>query len=527
MERYRSGIWIGFFLFMVIIPSPAYFFLGQYIDTQNYENRNLESKPKLTLENYAIFPQEYESYYNDNIPFRNALIRLNSSIDYFLFKQSPNKNVSLGKEGWLFYCDDKDSNPIEQSLGYWSFTEDQLKRIANNLTEVKNYLNNLGIEFILFIAPNKETVYMDKLPEYYKIRNSYTSTDQLIDYLKNNTTIQVVYPKEDIIKTKEDYSIDLYYKLDSHWNSAGGYIGAKCLAKELGIDMPSFDEICLQTKLSSTGDLANMLNIQIKDGDKDYDISGINSLSTTNEKWDFLTEFIYHTSGADNRKLFVYRDSYATSLAPSMATQFENSKWVYKDYFNWKQVVDYEANIFVLETVERYAKDLLNFGVGNQANNGLQGQKEDVGYTFKEDIDIPISESNEAYRNIVVNGLSYVEMADGIPAVWTNGEYSCFALNFREDYNKDFRLILDILTTVNGSQQSITVYANGVEIKDVIVSSDKIYIDVPNNCIINRNLVIEVYYPNAYIPAEKGESTDIRKLAFLIKGITCQEYKIE
>ena len=210
-----------------------------------------------------------------------------------------------------------------------------------------------------------------------------------------------------------------------------------------------------------------------------------------------------------------------------MATQFENSKWVYKDYFNWKQVLDYGTDIFVLETVERYVRDLLNFGVNNQKNNALQIQKEDIGYTFNENINIPISESNEAYRNIVVSGLSYVEMADGVPAAWTDGEYSCFALNFEEDYNKDFRLILDILTTVNGSEQNVAVYANGVEIKNIIVSSDKIYIDIPNSCIMNHNLVIEVYYPNAYIPAEKGESTDIRKLAFLIKGITCQEYKIE
>lgn len=41
MEKHRSVIWIGIFLFMVIIPAPAYFFLGQYIDTENYENRNM------------------------------------------------------------------------------------------------------------------------------------------------------------------------------------------------------------------------------------------------------------------------------------------------------------------------------------------------------------------------------------------------------------------------------------------------------------------------------------------------------
>lgn len=49
MEKHRSVIWIGIFLFMVIIPAPAYFFLGQYIDTENYENRNMGSKTRVNV----------------------------------------------------------------------------------------------------------------------------------------------------------------------------------------------------------------------------------------------------------------------------------------------------------------------------------------------------------------------------------------------------------------------------------------------------------------------------------------------
>lgn len=364
MNKHRSMIWVVSFLILVVSPGPAYFVLGKYVDRWSYENRNLAAKPILTLKNYEVFPEEYEKYYNDNIPFRNHLIRLNNSIDYFFFKQSSSESVVIGKDGWLFYCDDADGNPIEQSLGYWSFTDDQLQTIADNMMTTKQVLESLDVAFVLFIAPNKETIYAEELPDYYETKSHYTSTDQLVDYLMENTDIRIVYPKQDLLNAKEDNpEIFLYHKLDTHWNFAGGYIGAKRLAGEFGMEMPPLDEIFLEPKVSSGGDLASMLNILIKEGNIDYEVSGISSLETVNVKWDFDTEFIYQTTGADSRKLFVRRDSFSTALAPALATQFENSAWIYQSIFNQQQIFDYEADIFVLEVVERYIGKLQSFKV--------------------------------------------------------------------------------------------------------------------------------------------------------------------
>lgn len=239
MSKRKSFIWIVLFLIALASPPFTFFFLGPYIDAVNYENRNIEAKPVLTLKNYVSFPQEYETYYNDNIPFRNQLIQLTSKIDFFLFRQSSNDNVDIGKGGWLFYCNDEDHNPVEQSLGYWHFTQEELRTIAENLVVTKESLNKKGIEFVLFIAPNKETIYGDYLPDYYQVRNNYTSTDQMVDYLRENTDIRVVYPKEELLEMRrKNPNIVLYHKLDTHWNFAGGYIGANSLAKELGIGMP-------------------------------------------------------------------------------------------------------------------------------------------------------------------------------------------------------------------------------------------------------------------------------------------------
>lgn len=364
MSKRKKIAWIALFLIIIVAPSVTYFFLEQYVDTTNYENRNTASKPIFTLENYKDYPSEFENYYNDNIPYRNLLIGLNNTIDYYLFHQSSSDQVLIGKDGWLFYCNSEDGNPVEQSLGYRSFSDEQLRKIADTLMDSKRVLESRGIEFVLFIAPNKETIYEEKLPDYYERKKAETNTDQLIEYLRENTDLRIVYPKEALLREKqENPGVFLYQKLDSHWSNAGGYVGAVCLAEELGVDMPSLEQIALETVPLSTGDLAQMLNISVKDGNIDYNLSGFSNQPVQQEKWDFATEFIYHTSGMDSRNLFVKRDSFSTALAPYIASRFENSCFMHKDCYNQQQIFDYDADIFVLETAERYIDDLGDFRI--------------------------------------------------------------------------------------------------------------------------------------------------------------------
>lgn len=364
MKKMKSILWSVFFFFVILTPNVTYFLFGKDVDAANSENRNMAGKPVISPENYEEFPEEYEKYYNDNLPFRNQMIRFHNSIDYYLFQQPSSEKVAIGPDGWLFYCNDEDDNPLEQSLGYWNFTEGQLEKIADNLTSTQRVLESLGIEFVLFLPPNKETIYMEFLPDYYSVQNEVTSVEQLVTYLQEKTSIRVVYPKEKLLAAKSEFpDVLFYHKLDTHWNMAGAYIGAASLANELGIKMPPLSAITLEKKLGSSGDLTNMLNISIENGDVDYDISGINGFVTECEKWDFNTEFLYHTAGADKRNLFVWRDSFSSAFAPTLATQFENSKFVHYGSFNQQQIFDFQSDIFVGEVVERKLKRLEDFRI--------------------------------------------------------------------------------------------------------------------------------------------------------------------
>ena len=58
-----------------------------------------------------------KGYKTDNIPFKNQLIAINNSIDYFVFHKASNKRVILGEDQWLFYDCKDDGDPIGSYKG--------------------------------------------------------------------------------------------------------------------------------------------------------------------------------------------------------------------------------------------------------------------------------------------------------------------------------------------------------------------------------------------------------------------------
>lgn len=346
MKR-KAILWI--ILFAVVFASPflTYSFLGQYLDSENYENREITEKPALTRDNFDSYQEEYELYFNDNIPYRNQLVRLNSALNLFAFRDSSSENVVIGKDGWLFYTGP--GNPVEQSTGKSILTEEELAGLTARLMLAKAYVEACGAEFVFFIAPNKESVYIEELPKYYPVVSDYTQVMQLVDYLSENTDIRVVWPYEELIGAKEGSGYTVYSRLDTHWGNAGAYIGAKALAGELGIEMPALTELSVESEPVSSGDLTRMLNLTIPDGDVEYNIEGY-EVENGNEG---ASHMEFHNEEGDGRTLVMRRDSFGVRLSKILQHEF-------KDMYvsQSKNSTDGEADIFVYEIVERSIKDI-------------------------------------------------------------------------------------------------------------------------------------------------------------------------
>lgn len=215
------------------------------------------------------------------------------------------------------------------------------------------------------IAPNKETIYGEEhLPSYYK-KAEETRTDQLIAYLKKNTDIRIVYPKEEMLKYKKEYS--LYWHYDTHWNAAGGYIGAKALLKELGDELPEVEDITFTPDTFSGYDLARMMNLQSyyeknMPAEENYIVTGYNGNNLQAVSIDDATALVYHSDAPDTRKLFMVRDSFAGGMAGPVASSLSDCYMAHwNGFFTQSMVEEQKPDVFVLELVERRLDYLLSF----------------------------------------------------------------------------------------------------------------------------------------------------------------------
>lgn len=369
MKEKKAGRMIILVAFVIIIclSKAIWFFTNKFLDATNYENRQMATRPILTLDNYSTYSKDFTAYFNDNLQFRNNLVQLNSYIDYFGFRRSSSANVIVGDDNWLFYASEADGNPISCYHGTNLFTKEELAAIAQNCIKQRNFLLDQGKEFVIFIAPNKERIYYEYMPKQYGIPASNYGALQLYNYLKANTDLRVVYPYAEIMDAKSNVKENIYYKTDTHWNSIGGYVGASALMSELGISMPKVysKEITINKLGEKSGDLAGMLNLskQLRFADMEYSIDGYDLHNREEIEWDFHDKIRYHAINADPRSIYVIRDSFSLNMALYIGSQFTDSYLRHKDSYSYDDLISRNPNIVVYETVERYVGGLLSFSI--------------------------------------------------------------------------------------------------------------------------------------------------------------------
>lgn len=344
------------FIVFICLPGISYSLLKPFIKSENTENRKLSERPSFENTIYTKFASEYEKYYEDHLPYRNQLITINSAISYFLFKESINSSVIIGKDGWLFLNGD---NVIENYKRELVYSEETIEEIKKKYQDISMHYEQEGIRVVFMIIPNKEEIYGDDyLPDDINAQknNQENRTDTLVSYLREEAGLEVIYPKEEFLKYKDDFQ--LYFKADTHWNLLGAYIAEQQLL-ELIYGQRSYleDENIhkgeLTYRISANLDLANMISLRkfLLD-DYDYYIEEY--------PWTDNFESISGINGYSDKVLFI-GDSFYASMQPYLYRDFKDCKALVRGYYESSIVEEYEPDVVVIEVVERYAEQLKDF----------------------------------------------------------------------------------------------------------------------------------------------------------------------
>lgn len=169
--------------------------------------------------------------------------------------------VLYGKNDWLFYQNTKDGNSYEDYIGNPQkyFSDEEKATIKKNLEEKKDAVKaqNENARFVVLIIPNKETIYSEYMPSYLVRLSQKTRTDDLVEYLRSNTDVEIIYAKDAMIANKEEHQ--LYYSTDTHCNMKGAYAALSEVMKIYDKNLILEEERFTTNTELYTGDLGNML----------------------------------------------------------------------------------------------------------------------------------------------------------------------------------------------------------------------------------------------------------------------------
>lgn len=334
------------------------------------ENRTLAAYPELkNLRDLERFPAGFEAWLNDHMPAKTALVESQSALELGLFGEMAQDKVVFGtSRPWLFNRSE-DGQPLETYKRTNLFSEEELDRISQNLSEMQQDFSDAGIRMVLMISPDKEQIYGDDyMPSSVAVLENEGRTEQLIGALgKTCPSLPVVYPAELLRKGREKEEV--YYASDTHWNRIGACIACGALVDTLAEDTGSTwsgaeafrERYHFSEKEKKTGDLQKLVRLGEEFDSTEYEAQEARTAEVSDVSEDVRGEVIRERStNLEGLPLHVYLsgDSFRWNLTGFLQDSVSKSTITSRYYLDLEDVVSQEPDVFVYMIAERYLHEL-------------------------------------------------------------------------------------------------------------------------------------------------------------------------
>lgn len=130
------------------------------------------------------------------------------------------QKVLVGKDGWLFLQNDT-NRIVEQNIGKLRLSDDGIRQWGHIIDTRFSILHRRNIEYYFFVAPNKESIYPEFLPEGYHVIEERPV--QILQQELKRRSLSMINP-EKILRLHKDQR-QIYPKTNTHWNELGAFIG--------------------------------------------------------------------------------------------------------------------------------------------------------------------------------------------------------------------------------------------------------------------------------------------------------------
>ena len=359
---YRSIIISTFRTIDSIIELPYDNFLGKlFLNIKNsMSKKNRETSEYILPEGYHLMDEAVSLFYGNTL----SPSEIDPYDDSFYPPKLLNGEVLEGRSNWLYLFHIN----IENFLGKNNIKEEEIKNYVDVYQKLTNKASELDKKLLFVVFPEKEEVY----PEYMPTFDIVDETEKVLkvrNYIKENTNINYIYPKEELLDAKNKYRV--YYKYDTHYNKLGAFVGLNAIHSALNQDEISNYDYKITKKKETIKDLLIMANKNPDsyNDDFDYDIEYKNNVNVEeifelNTNATTLIESlckIYKSDSPNREKMFYIGDSFRFNIMEMLAKDYAES--VFCDYkmIDNKTILDKvkDSDVIIVENVERFEEILM------------------------------------------------------------------------------------------------------------------------------------------------------------------------
>ena len=355
-----------FFIILISVPAVK-LVVSPLEEVSIVEKRKLAALPEVPtdLSSFTQYPEKFTSFFNDHFGYRDLMMRCYHYVKIVVLKTSPQKKWIIGKDNWEFITL---NNMVEDFRGLDPYRQKELETIRKKMQTRQYLLQRLGIQYVVVIAPNKQTIYPEYLPDNIKKVNPETRLDQLVTFLQGSD-VNFLDIRTPLLAAKKKEL--LYLPKNSHWNEKGAFVAYQAVINYLnkwypGLKTLDASQLSIENKRSTRPGIYNTVGL-FDENVPHLTIVGKKASPDTRYD-DFVKLFknryreaykkpIVSKNDSGTYKIAVFRDSFFTDLHPFFSESFNQAIYFYEPYN--EQVIsqllysNFKPDIILEEMVER------------------------------------------------------------------------------------------------------------------------------------------------------------------------------
>lgn len=273
------------------------------------------------------------------------------------FHTSPVPEVVLGYDDWLFLTPGYKESVVDLGSGERMPRSRDHAFIVAAIGRRVSYLHAAGIDYLLVVVPDKQTIYMEHYPAHRREQQKDSLLDAVLAHLPSEWRSHVLDLRAPLLAAKSEGQV--YWRTDTHWNYAGGWVGYQAIraflerAPAASSTMPP-----IMPWGNVSGDLAYMIGLPARFSEPSFALRPdsawlcVRTLTGEMPSWDPLSQTLYCPS-AGLGSVAVYHDSMMLVLRPWLSREFRVSRWVRGREWNLDALAADKPELLIDEIAER------------------------------------------------------------------------------------------------------------------------------------------------------------------------------